>query len=209
MTAQADGRPVPDGIKTLVQSELNALSARLFDVLSSSVKSVGDLEKWLGNQLCAVDQLRFQLESVQGILATCALAEGIDRSRVANWLDASQDELDWFTTGPWTEAQVAAARGDKCPGANYETREAYRVTRADLNRSEYYAERTTLIANMLAVAHVGRSDLEEQHGWLADRTRKAIKYGWTLQPKRAPVVKPAQEADQVEASSPTDATAAA
>ncbi len=140
MTARADSQAVPDGIKTLVQSELNALSARLFDVLSSSVKSIGEREEWLFGQLITVDQLRFQLESVQGILATYALAEGIDRSRVASWIDASQKELDWITTGTWTAAQVAAARGEKCPDSNYEAHEAYRGAKATLTRSEYYAE---------------------------------------------------------------------
>ncbi|MCY0933029.1 hypothetical protein [Streptomyces sp. H34-S4] len=204
MTSQADSRPVPDGIKTLVQSELNHLSSRVFEVLTHSVRNADDLKAWLGSQLCAVDQMRYQLETVQGILATYALAEDLDRSQVANWIDATPEELDWFTTGSWTAAQVAAARGEECPGENCEAREAYRGTKAILNRADYYASQVSFAANMLALNHVSRGDLDE-HGWLADRTRKAITYGWSLQPKRTPATKTAHEAAQGDSSTPNDA----
>lgn len=58
-------------------------------------------------------------------------------------------------------------------------------------------------ANMLAITHVNRGELDEQHGWLAERTRKAIKHGWTLQPRRAPVVKSTQKEDQADPTAPT------
>lgn len=107
----------------------------------------------------------------------------VERPTVARWLGLPVSDVDLYITR-WATAQIAGALGSECPSKDVDSQEAFRGAAHISEQPDRYVNKAENLMEHLALVYT--SDwAADQCTWVSEKTRKAIKSGWYVQPKRA------------------------
>lgn len=194
---KSDDVTLSENLKKLIFDDVNSLGLRLFRLVSSCEKFGERPEILVRQLLMGLDGLHYELESLRSLVAMSALSEGFAANDISWWLGVPKGGLDQYAVSEWNAAQIAAAKGEKCPGDGVESREAYNLAQQVIER-DYARTSVENLAHLLALLYVPDYEVD-MNPWLEERIARAIKQGWHIQPKRA---QPSSKTDKDETISP-------
>lgn len=197
-----------ENLKMLFGEEVGTLGSRLYRLAATLQKHRDRPEALVRQILTHLDQLHYEVESFRSLVATSALTEGFSNEKVVSWLGVQQENQDRYTQSDWINARVAAARGQACPKEDVDSSEAYTAAKQTLEHASAMRGASN-VAEVLALLYMWDYEADE-NSWLSERTARAVKHGWHIQPKRAsPSARPSETEETKEAPAPLEAVEAA
>ncbi|MYW48869.1 hypothetical protein [Streptomyces sp. SID161] len=181
--SSTDDLTLPESFIDLFSDDVvQALGGRVFRLAATLQRHRARPEALIRHLLCDLDTLHYEVESLRSFVTMSALSIGTSESDVAYWLGVPRDEIERYTRSDWNTAQVAAAQNQPCPQSTVEMTESYTEARQVLERG--HATRACAnLAQLLALVYLWDYQAEE-NPWLDERTVRALKQGWQVQPKR-------------------------
>ncbi|WP_217569284.1 hypothetical protein [Streptomyces sp. GbtcB7] len=183
MPDDQDASRIHPGIEALICAELDGLGGGYSAVLDARGQTGAHSGEWVRILLSRLDSLHFSIETLRALLTTYAISCKVERPTVARWLGLPVSDVDLYVTR-WATAQIAGAIGSQCPSKDVDSQEAFRGAILISEQPDRYVNKAEQVMEHLALLYT--SDwAADQCTWVSEKTRKAIKSGWYVQPKRA------------------------
>ncbi|MFF0683920.1 hypothetical protein ACFYVW_35795 [Streptomyces tendae] len=172
------------GIEALICAELDGLGCGLSSALDARGQTDAHSSEWVRILLSRLDNLHFSIENLRALLTSYAANCDVERSTLARWLGRPVHDVDAYVTG-WATAQIAGAIGSECPTKDVDSQEAFRGAALISEQPARYVNKAEQLMEHLALIYTSNWEAD-QCTWVSEKTRKAIRSGWYVQPKRVP-----------------------